>query len=1006
MNANVVILLLFLAADVEAAGRFVVTFHEGNAENQYQDTFPLHIQSKLQVDKWYGRRIVLRPLPSSANDESILDDLISLKEIQHKNIQDVETDLECTQSQEGGVAGQWSMDPSEPYGMPGNWLSGYYSQRNSSNSTNINTTVAILDSGISSTVLPLFKNTLLGGYDFISSEELAMDGDGRDPDWLDNIHDEGGGYHGTKTATLLGIDPSKSSRWEFSGCIPEVHILPIRVLGRFSTGYASDIADSIVWAAGGEIQGLSNATESPRTRLIVMPFSSSFKAACPSYLQSAVNLAMSRNITIMASAGNRGSNTDASDFVPGSCNGVITVGALDRFGKITSYSASKAAMYMPGGDAANPLLCMTHGPALVPCTGTSFSVIHAAAAAVFAPQNAMTQVSSPFNGNDEVSVEGANNCYVGDCWTSCEYYNTNELGTYFWRNTKWWNEGGPEKCPANSCMWGTRPIPGMPTSDTESNTGRSKPWTDWRNYRIDELCACRPGYYADDIKWLGDQNGKLFYYNDDARPEGWCEGRRWPIGKDSFICKPCTYGSYCPGRLYYDAGSCNGYCNDAEGHICEYAFHKQPVACSDCGPGTYISNIEMHEGKPHDPCGFSGTLGTINKERVCKVCDTGKYSFYWNQLQCDNYRVTCSIDNYMSGKGATTYDIPCSSCTVCTPGQYTSKICEIGRAFVDAGNNGNRKCGPCQAAHYSIGNNQASCTPCANNEIAKDDRTGCKICGQDQWPDRVNNKCTNCPAGSFSSAGDSSCTTCNEAGKYWNRLETIISENDCENIYNDENYFYWLYNNYGLAYKPCDWFVHGGYMLLKGCFLCPKGKYQNLAGQTFCKDCLDPLMQDELGKASCKACPIYSRNRRIGTKKVSQISCQHCEQGKYWASDTVGTTVCTDCEAGKYQSITGGYSCTQCSAGTFNSQTAQINCIPCKAGKYCQNQSSAVQVDCPIGSISAVDGSTSCTLCVSNRFSPTAGGTSCQSCVPDLPIVLDTIAPFGHKSETIWQKHA
>jgi hypothetical protein len=404
MVTHAAILLLFLAADVEAAGRFVVTFHGGNAENQYQDTFPLHIQSKLQVDKWYGRRIVLRPLPSSANDESILDDLISLKEIQHKNIQDVETDLECTQSQEGGVAGQWSMDPSEPYGMPGNWLSGYYSQRNSSNSTNINTTVAILDSGISSTVLPLFKNTLLGGYDFISSEELAMDGDGRDPDWLDNIHDEGGGYHGTKTATLLGIDPSKSSRWEFSGCLPEVHILPIRVLGRFSTGYASDIADSIVWAAGGEIQGLSNATESPRTRLIVMPFSSPLKAACPSYLQSAVNLAMSKNITIMASAGNRGSSTDASDFVPGSCNGVITVGALDRFGKITSYSASKAAMYMPGGDAANPLLCMTHGPALVPCTGTSFAVIHAAAAAVFAPQNTMTQVSSPFNGNDEVSV--------------------------------------------------------------------------------------------------------------------------------------------------------------------------------------------------------------------------------------------------------------------------------------------------------------------------------------------------------------------------------------------------------------------------------------------------------------------------------------------------------------------------------------------------------------------------------------------------------------------------
>jgi serine protease len=47
--------------------------------------------------------------------------------------------------------------------------------------------------------------------------------------------------------------------------------MPVRVLGECRTGYASDVADAIVWAAGGKIVDM-DATETP-VKIIMLAFS-------------------------------------------------------------------------------------------------------------------------------------------------------------------------------------------------------------------------------------------------------------------------------------------------------------------------------------------------------------------------------------------------------------------------------------------------------------------------------------------------------------------------------------------------------------------------------------------------------------------------------------------------------------------------------------------------------------------------------------------------------------
>ena len=264
---------------------------------------------------------------------------------------------------------QWNLDTIDAYGTWERMRS--YGQA---------ATVAVLDSGLAETWLDAFSGRIVDGYDFVSDAQKAGDGDGRDASYYDpgdsvtcSTGSSSSLWHGTKVASVLAANYTRLS---FLGVAPQAQTMPVRVLGLCGKGYASDVADGIVWASGGQINGVP-PPPAPQTSVILMSLSG--RGPCPSFLQTAVDLALSRNVSLYAAAGND-PLSDASTFFPGNCRGVTSVGAINRAGRVASYSARGAAAYMPGGgDDGGGVPCLGDSrEALGYCVGTSVAAAHAA----------------------------------------------------------------------------------------------------------------------------------------------------------------------------------------------------------------------------------------------------------------------------------------------------------------------------------------------------------------------------------------------------------------------------------------------------------------------------------------------------------------------------------------------------------------------------------------------------------------------------------------------------
>jgi serine protease len=145
-------------------------------------------------------------------------------------------------------------------------------------------------------------------------------------------------WHGTRVASIIGGNLD-----DFRGVATTITtIVPIRVLGACGLGYASDVADAIVWASGGTINGV--ASNQHPSRIISMSFVG--KGACPSYMQSAVTQAITSGSTLLGAAGNDAA--DSSEYFPANCVGVISVGASTKSGTLASYSNTHVTLAAPG----------------------------------------------------------------------------------------------------------------------------------------------------------------------------------------------------------------------------------------------------------------------------------------------------------------------------------------------------------------------------------------------------------------------------------------------------------------------------------------------------------------------------------------------------------------------------------------------------------------------------------------------------------------------------------
>jgi serine protease len=197
---------------------------------------------------------------------------------------------------------------------------------------------------------------ILPGYDFISDTFVANDGGGRDSnaqdpgDWInpgecgpgDPATFEASSWHGTHVAGTIAAVTNNGNG--VAGVAFNARVVPARVLGKCG-GFTSDIADAIVWVSGGVVAGVPNNANPAK----VVSISLGGGGSCGSTTQNAVNSARSRGASVVVAAGN--SNSNAANFTPANCSGVVTVAATGRNGGKASYSNFGATVEVaaPGG---------------------------------------------------------------------------------------------------------------------------------------------------------------------------------------------------------------------------------------------------------------------------------------------------------------------------------------------------------------------------------------------------------------------------------------------------------------------------------------------------------------------------------------------------------------------------------------------------------------------------------------------------------------------------------
>jgi serine protease len=201
-------------------------------------------------------------------------------------------------------------------------------------------TVAVVDTGSSNH--PDLQNTFVGGYDFISDEAEAGDGDGRDADALDLGGDSG--YHGSHVAGTIAAQTNNSSG--VAGVNWGAKVVPVRALGINGSGSSVDILAGIQWAAGISVDGVPDNPNPAK----VINLSLGGKRSCSQSEQQVYTSLKAKGVIVVVAAGNE--NDNASSYSPASCRDVITIGATGPQGNRAPYSnyGSRIDVMAPGGD--------------------------------------------------------------------------------------------------------------------------------------------------------------------------------------------------------------------------------------------------------------------------------------------------------------------------------------------------------------------------------------------------------------------------------------------------------------------------------------------------------------------------------------------------------------------------------------------------------------------------------------------------------------------------------
>ncbi len=162
-------------------------------------------------------------------------------------------------------------------------------------------TIAIIDTGVDYTHPELSPN-VVAGYNFVSNNTNYYD-------------DNGHGTHVSGIAAAVGNNGSG-----IAGVAWNVKIMPLKVLDASGSGYDSDVARAIRYAADRNVGVISMSLGG---------------GGYSQTLQDAINYAYGKGVVIVAAAGNDGTNLIS---YPAAMDHVISVAALDSSDNLASFS--------------------------------------------------------------------------------------------------------------------------------------------------------------------------------------------------------------------------------------------------------------------------------------------------------------------------------------------------------------------------------------------------------------------------------------------------------------------------------------------------------------------------------------------------------------------------------------------------------------------------------------------------------------------------------------------
>lgn len=202
-------------------------------------------------------------------------------------------------------------------------------------------TVAVIDTGVCMSHEDLVDRVLDNGYDFVDNDDDPEDVFG----------------HGCSVAGIIAANIDNGIG--IAGFAPNSSILPVRVLGPSGSGSMADVAAGIVYAAdeGADIINLSLGS-----------------MVGSQVTKDAVDHALAKGVTVIASAGNSGGELPG---FPARYENVVAVGAIDPNGGRSSFSNKGGDIWAPGRDVHT--IYLDNGYKAL--NGTSFSAPYVAAMA-------------------------------------------------------------------------------------------------------------------------------------------------------------------------------------------------------------------------------------------------------------------------------------------------------------------------------------------------------------------------------------------------------------------------------------------------------------------------------------------------------------------------------------------------------------------------------------------------------------------------------------------------